>query len=30
MKTTLGDDIECTAIELLVPTDLEKHLILKK
>ena len=29
-RETLGDDIKCTAIELLVPQDLEKHLILNK
>ena len=29
-RETLGDDIKCTATELLVPTDLEKHLILNK
>ena len=29
-RETLGDDIKCTAIELLVPTDLKKHLILNK
>jgi hypothetical protein len=29
-RETLGDDIKCTAIEFLVPTDLEKHLILNK
>eukprot|EP00435_Cladocopium_sp_Y103_P049824 s1304_g15.t1 len=29
-KESLGDDIKCTAVELLVPQDLEKHLILNK
>jgi len=29
-RETLGDDIKCTAIELLAPTDLKKHLILNK
>ena len=29
-RETLGDDIKCTAIELLVSADLEKHLILNK
>ena len=30
LRETLSDDIKCTAIELLVPQDLEKHLILNK
>eukprot|EP00434_Breviolum_minutum_P042976 symbB.v1.2.038276.t1/scaffold5896.1/size48089/1 len=29
-REVLSDDIKCTAIELLVPQDLEKHLILNK
>ena len=29
-REVLSDDIKCTAVELLVPQDLEKHLILKK